>query len=184
MLRKIVVAMAILLSFSEASYQKFKKEVNPKSYKVFEDTKLLKKANPKNTKILVNISKQRIKLLVNDKVAIDAPATTGRKYKNTPKGTFKITEKIKDKRSTIFGKIYKNGKLVYKGDRRKYKGKGRYEGALLKNWMRLTSSGIGIHGSSYIHRFPKSNGCIRVPYNIVSKIFQKVGKGTTVKVVS
>ena len=180
-------------------YVDFKKKTNLKtSFKVFQDRKLLAKANGKNTHIKVDVKQQRIKLLVNGKVALSSPCTTGAKRKfepntkiyrdkRTPKGTFKITEKISNKRSSIFGKYYRNGRLVYKGDKRKYRGskKGlRYEGASLKNWMRLTSSGIGLHASKYVKRYPGTNGCIRLPYKVAKTIFAKVKTGTKVSIVN
>lgn len=180
-------------------YSDFKKHVNmKKSYEIFEDKKLLKKANAKNTKIKVDVSEQRVRLYVNGEVALCSPCTTGAKRKfepntkiyrdkRTPHGTFKITEKIADKRSTIFGKYYKGKKVVYKGDKRKFSGskKGlRYEGASLKNWMRLTSSGIGLHASKYIKRYPGTNGCVRLPYKVSKTIFKNVRKGTQVSIVN
>ncbi len=179
------------------SYAAFKKSRGyPKSFAVYQNDKLLKKAKNGKLKIIIDKKTQRIKLLVNNEVAIDSPCTTGARRKlepntkkvynkETPSGNFKITEKIADKRSTIFGKLYRNGKMVWRGDRRKYKGpKAKYVGASLKNWMRLTSSGIGIHGSKYVKRYPATNGCIRVPYNVVGKIFKYAKKGTPVKVVN
>ncbi|MEA1879269.1 MAG: L,D-transpeptidase [Campylobacterota bacterium] len=182
-----------------ASYSKFKENTNlKKSYDIFQNASLLKKATGKNTKLTVDVSEQRIRLYVNNEVALCSPCTTGAKRKfepntkiyrdkRTPKGTFKITEKISDKRSTIFGKYYRNGKVVYKGDKRKFKGskKGlKYQGASLKNWMRLTSSGIGLHASKYVKRYPGTNGCIRLPYKISKTIFKNVRKGTKVSVVN
>lgn len=177
------------------TYTDFRKHTNlRKSYSVYEDKKLLSQANGKNTKLKVDISEQRVRLYVNDKVALCAPCTTGAKRKlepntgvirnqSTPKGTFCIKEKIADKRSTIFGKMYQGKKLVYKGDRRKYKGgKAKYVGASLKNWMRLTSSGIGLHASKYVKRYPGSNGCIRLPYKVSKTIFKNVRKGTPVTI--
>jgi len=192
---KIFATVAMMLSILGAqSYTEFRAKYSPKSFKVYENTNLLAKATPHNTQIKINTQEQRIKLLVDGKVAIDSPATTGMRYKKdkrtgkvsdkrTPKGTFKIKEKIADKRSTIFGQLYKGKKMVFKGDRRKYKGKyTKYVGASLKNWMRLTNDGIGIHGSQYIHRVPHSNGCIRVPYKVVNKIYKVVGEDTQVTV--
>jgi len=175
------------------SYDAFiKSAAYPKTFAVYKDEKLLNLAKKMGSKIIIDRKTQRIKLVVNGKVAIDSPCTTGsaRKIephtkkvynKVTPKGVFRIQEKIVHKRSTIFGRLYRYGKLVFKGDRRKYKGPpAKYEGAELKNWMRLTSSGIGIHGSKYIKRYPASNGCIRVPYKVVGKIFSAVKTGTKV----
>jgi len=182
-----------------ATYNDFRRKVNlRKSYKVFKNPSLLKKANPRNTKLVVDISEQRVRLYVGGKVALDSPCTTGAKRKfepntkiyrdkHTPKGTYRILEKIADKRSTIFGDLYKNGKKIYHGDRRKYRGSWRgvkYVGASLKHWMRLTSSGIGLHASKYVKRYPGTNGCIRLPYHVAKTIFKKVRRGTVVKVVN
>lgn len=184
---------------SSNCYADFKRKTNLKtSYKVFKDKKLLAKANGKNMHIKIDVSEQRIRLYVDGKVALCAPCTTGAKRKfepntktirdkRTPKGTFKITEKISDKRSSIFGKFYRHGKVVYKGDRRKYRGskKGlRYEGASLKDWMRITSSGIGLHASKYVKRHPGSNGCIRLPKSVAHTLFAKVKTGTKVSIVN
>ncbi len=182
-----------------SSYEAFKKSVNlRKSFAVFKDHKLLSKAGRAKTVLKVDISEQRVKLLVDGKVALSAPCTTGSKHKlepntktyrdkRTPIGTFKILEKIATKRSNIFGNIYRNGKLIYHGDRRKYRGswKGvKFVGAPLYKWMRLTSSGIGLHASKYIKRYPGSNGCIRLPKNVANTLFSKLKKGTIVKVVN
>jgi len=184
-------------SKSYKCYADFRKSTNlKKSFKVFKDRSLLSKANGKNTQLKVDVSEQRVRLYVDGKVALCSPCTTGAKRKfepntkiyrdkRTPKGTFKITEKISDKRSTIFGKFYRNGKIVYKGDRRKYRGpKAKYKGASLKNWMRLTSSGIGLHASKYVKRHPGTNGCIRLPFKVAKTIFSKVNTGTKVSIVS
>jgi len=179
------------------SYEKFLQHINLRtSYKVFKDEKLLCRANKRNTKLKVDISEQRINLYVNNKIALCSPCTTGAKKKlepntktyrdkRTPKGTFKIKEKLTNKYSSIFGKYYRNGKMVYKGDRRKYRGsKAKYIGAALPNWMRLTSSGIGLHASKYIKRHPGTNGCIRLPYKVAKTIFAKVTTGTQVTIVN
>jgi len=194
---KVTKRKRITNSKSYNCYADFRKNVNLKrSFKVFKDKKLLSKANGRNTKLKVDISEQRVRLYVNGKVALCSPCTTGAKRKlepntrtirdkRTPKGTFKITEKIADKRSTIFGKYYRNGKIVYKGDRRKYRGpKAKYKGASLKNWMRLTSSGIGLHASKYVKRQPGTNGCIRLPFKVAHTIFSKVSTGTKVSIVN
>lgn len=197
--KDVKVAKAKKAKRTYTCYTDFRQNVNlRKSYEIYEDKKLLQRANSKNTKLKVDVSEQRVRLYVDGKVALCSPCTTGAKRKfepntkiyrdkRTPFGTFKITEKIADKRSTIFGKYYRGKKMVYKGDKRKFSGskKGlRYEGASLKNWMRLTSSGIGLHASKYIKRYPGTNGCIRLPYKVSKTIFKNVKQGTPVSIVN
>jgi len=191
--RKKLLASKGETASSSRCYADFVKHTDlRKSYKVYKDHKLLKKANGKNTIVKVDVSEQRVKLIVNGKVALSSPCTTGAKRKlepntrtyrdkHTPLGKFKIQEKIAAKKSTIFGAMYRNGKKVYHGDRRKYRGpKAKYVGHTMHHWMRLTSGGVGLHASKYIKRYPGSNGCVRLPYNIASTIFSKVKPGTLV----
>ena len=179
------------------TYADFRRYTNyPVTYKIYKNDSLLAHANRRNTRIKIDVAAQRLKVYVGGKIALDSPCTTGAKRKlepntrtirdkSTPKGTFRVTEKLEDKRSTIFGRIYRNGKLVYRGDRRKYKGSwegAKFVGASLKNWMRLTDSGIGLHASHHIKRHPASNGCIRLPYRVSSAVFKTIQPGTKVQI--
>ncbi len=157
----------------------------PKTSAVYRNEKLLTKARQAPSRIVrIDLSAQRTRLLVGTEVALDAPCCTGKAGKRTPTGTFPIKEKIRDKRSNIFGSLYRNGRKVYGGDRRKYGGSyDRYVGSALPYWMRLTDGGIGIHASKYVHRFPKSNGCVRMPHDAVADLFAVVDAGTLVEVV-
>ncbi len=168
----------------KSRYQKFtEKEDYVKSYEIFRNEELLKIATSANTRLVVDLSDQRTQLLVNDQVALDSPCCTGRSGKRTPTGSFRIMEKIKDKRSTIFGRLYKGTKQVYGGDRRKYKGSySRFVGSSLPYWMRLTGDGIGFHYSKSVKRYPASAGCIRMPMDGVTTIYSKVKRGTRVTV--
>ena len=194
---KKVKSVTLAKNTHYTTYEAFKKNVNlRKSYKVFKNNKLLRKANSRNTHLKIDVSEQRVKLFVNGKIALSAPCTTGAKHKlepntktyrdkHTPFGTFKIMEKITAKKSTIFGEMYRNGKKVYHGDRRKYRGpKAKYVGHTMHNWMRLTSGGVGLHASKYVKRYPGSNGCVRLQPRIAQLIFKKVRRGTKVSVVN
>jgi len=116
--------------------------------------------------------------------AIDTPVCTGKPGKATPPGVFPVKEKIADKRSNIFGSTYYKGRKVHGGDRRKYRGpKDKYIGAPLPYWMRMTGGGIGMHGSNYVHRVPRSNGCVRTPPPIIDDIYRKMTTGSKIEVV-
>ncbi len=183
-------AIAITLSsctshLAESKYKTFTKRPDYRQTReVYKDENLLNSANKSNTKVRIDLSDQRAQLLVGDKVAMDLPCCTGKAGKRTPAGNFKITNKIVNKRSNIFGTLYKNGKRVHGGDRRKYHGSyDRYVGAALPYWMRVTSDGIGMHYSSHVHRHPGSNGCIRMPKDPVRTIFAKTRVGTPVQII-
>ncbi len=186
-------ALAVLLSscassnLSESKYKKFTSRTDyKKTYDVYRDETVLGKASPNNTKVRINLATQRAQLLVGEKqeVALDTPCCTGKRGWRTPTGNFKITSKIATKRSNIFGTLYKNGRRVYGGDRRKYHGSyDRYVGAGLPYWMRITDGGIGMHYSAHVHRYPGSHGCIRMPKAPVKTIFAKTRVGTPVQVI-
>lgn len=168
----------------KSTYEKFtEKEEYPKSYTAFKDEELLKQATSSNTSIQVDLSDQRVHLLVGDEVALDAPCCTGRSEKKTPTGSFKLMEKIKDKRSNIYGTTYNGSTRVHGGDRRKYNGPStRFVGSSLPYWMRVTGDGIGFHYSKNVKRYPASGGCIRLPMDTVTTIYSKVKRGTPVTI--
>lgn len=153
---------------------------------VYKNESIYAAATSENSKIRVDLSDQRAQLIVGqgEHVALDTPVCTGRSSKPTRPGVYPITEKIVNKRSTIFGTTYYRGKRVHGGDRRKYRGRrDRFVGASLPYWMRMTSGGIGMHGSNSVKRSPASSGCVRTPQAVIPQIYAKVKKGTPIVVV-
>jgi len=124
------------------------------------DHKLLKAAanSGASRQIIVDVSRQRAYLLIGDRVAIDTPVSTARSGKHTPRGTFKITQRVRSgKTSTIYG-------------------------CSLPYWMRLDSSAIGMHIGD-LPGYPASAGCIRLPFSVAPFVFDSTASGTTVRVV-
>lgn len=168
------------------SYEKFRGREDYRTTKAIYKNEALYQAAPvgSNT-VVIDLSEQRAQLLVGPgrQVAIDTPVCTGKPGKRTPVGKFRIMEKIQDKRSNIFGSTYYKGRKVHGGDRRKYSGpRDKYIGAPLPYWMRMTGGGIGMHGSNYVHRVPRSNGCVRTPPPIIDDIYAKMRKGNIIQV--
>ncbi|MGC6427631.1 MAG: L,D-transpeptidase [Akkermansiaceae bacterium] len=169
------------------SYPSFKARSDyPQTGKVYRNETIYSAATPQNTSIRIDLSDQRAQLLVGpeQKVAIDTPVCTGKAGKRTPAGTYRVQEKVIDKRSNIFGTTYYKGRRVHGGDRRKYRGRrDKYIGAPLPYWMRMTG-GIGMHGSEYVLRYPASNGCVRTPHSVIADIYHKMRMGGKVVVVN
>lgn len=109
-------------------------------------------------KIVVDIGRQRAFLVIHDLVAIDTAISSARRGKRTPRGTFKITEKVESgKVSTIYH--------VY-----------------MPFWMRLGHTTEGLHVGD-LPGYPASAGCIRLPQSVAPILFEHTGIGTPVEVV-
>jgi hypothetical protein len=105
----------------------------------------------------------------------------------TPVGSFKVIEKTADKKSNLYGKIYNRaGKLVNsdaKMGRDSIPEGGKFTGATMSYYMRLTGDGIGMHAGPIPSPGRRaSHGCIRLPRAFAPLLFASVGIGTPVNI--
>ncbi len=111
---------------------------------------------------------------------------TGKEGHNTVPGKFTITEKIADKHSNSYGWIEDEFGNVTNGDAQPSTPvpKGMvYVPAPMPYWMRLTNYGVGMHGGLIPQPGePASHGCIRMPKDFVSTLFDAVVVGTPVTI--
>jgi lipoprotein-anchoring transpeptidase ErfK/SrfK len=167
------------------SYDHFKFGSYPGTTRTWKNTALLATANSSNTAVQINLSTQRGFLMVSDQVAMDYRVSTGRSSHKTPSGSFSITEKIRDKRSNLYGKILNSSGGVVKSsaDARtdEVPSGGKFLGASMPYWMRLTNSGVGMHKGNVGSRYA-SHGCIRSHYSAIPIVFAKTKIGTPVTV--
>lgn len=158
----------------------------PETYDAWQDEALIKKANGKNSKIIVEISTQRGKMLVNGEMALNFPISTGVKAFPTKPGNYKIISRNSDHVSNLYGTIYDaEGKAVkYDADSTAdaVPEGGKFVGSAMPYFMRLTGAGLGLHVGK-VRRRPCSHGCIRTPREVCRTIFEKVSVGTPVDVV-
>lgn len=109
---------------------------------------------------------------------------TGKEGHDTAPGSYKITEKIADKHSNIYGWIEDEFGNVTNGDAKagqKVPEGMVYVPAPMPYWMRLTSYGVGMHGGIIPEPGePASHGCIRLPKDFVGTLFGVVDVGTPV----
>lgn len=105
----------------------------------------------------------------------------------TPTGSFKILEKVVDKHSNLWGVIKDEYGTTVNSDARNGRDPvppgGRFMGAQMPYWMRLTNSGIGMHvGVIPQPGLPASHGCIRLPRGFAIELFSVVKLGTPVTI--
>lgn len=174
--------------YPKGSYEHFTAEPNyPKTYNVFKNRDVLSSTDGSNARVIIDLGLQRAVLFNGDSVAMDYPIASGKKAFPTPPGDYKIVEKLKaDKRSNLYGKIYDAEGNLHKKDADSTKDKvpegGKFEGALMPYWMRLTWSGVGMH-QGRVPRYPASHGCVRIPSGVASTVFAKTNLGTPVSIV-
>ncbi len=167
----------------------------PTTMQMFMDDALMATANGKNCRVSICLDQQRGRLYVNEKspegiiterVAADWPVSTGVDKRETPTGNFRIRLKKKDHSSNRYGKMYDaEGKCINR-DADAFKDEipegGRFEGAGMPNWMRLTSDGVGMHTGKVRAGRRLSHGCIRTPSLMATKLFDITKVGTRVSI--
>lgn len=182
----VIKAAGKVNPYAPGSYEHFKFENYPYTTRTWKDNALLAKANPSNTNVRIDLGKQRGFLLVGNQVAMDYRISSGMSSRKTPTGDYKITEKTKDKRSNLYGKIYNAENKVINSDADSRTDPvpegGKFVGASMQYWMRLTPTGIGMHKGNVNRRYA-SHGCIRSHYSAVPIVFAKTKVGTPVSVV-
>lgn len=172
--------------YPPGTYEHFTAEPTyPKTYSVWKNEEVLSRTNAGNSSLRILTDKQRGILMNGDEIAMDYPICSGRNGYETPKGEYQISEKVVDKRSNRYGRIYDAEGDCVNSDADIMKDPvpegGRFEGAAMRYWMRLTNDGIG-HHIGPVKRYRASHGCIRGPASAVPVVHDKVKLGTKVTV--
>lgn len=174
--------------FAEGSYAHFRAQKGyPRNYGVWKNEEVMNRTNASNSSIRIDLSAQRAYLMNGTELAMDYPIASGTSKHPTPTGTYKILETLPtEKRSNTYGKIYDAEENVINSnaDARVdlIPEGGKFVGAAMPYWMRLTWDGIGMHKGK-VPRYPASHGCVRTYYKVVSIVYNKVKIGTPVSIV-
>ncbi|OHE74987.1 MAG: hypothetical protein A3F67_04865 [Verrucomicrobia bacterium RIFCSPHIGHO2_12_FULL_41_10] len=135
--------------------------------------------------MVISLSRQRAFVYVGNRLAIDSPICSGKRTGMTPKGQFTILEKDLNHRSTIYGNFVDNlGRVVKAGVSTRIDSAPsgtHFVGAPMKRFLRMTLKGIGLH-AGYLPGYPDSHGCIRLPADMATIIYNMVPLGTPVVV--
>lgn len=172
--------------YEEGTYDHFKamKEY-PKTKKVWKNEAVLAKTNSSNSRLVLSRKLQRGFLMKGDEVAMDYPISSGKSGFRTPGGNFKIMEKTVTKSSNLYGKVYDaEGNRIYGKEKPSDVPEGgKFVGAPMPYWMRITGDGVGHHiGNIPSSHYPASHGCVRGPRSAIPTVFRKVGIGTPVTI--
>jgi len=104
---------------------------------------------------IVSLKSQQVTFYDADGWILRAPVSSGTTGRETPAGVFSVVEKDKDHHSNL------------------------YDDAWMPNMLRITWSGIALHGGP-LPGYPASHGCVRMPYDFAEKLFDKTRVGMRV----
>ena len=104
---------------------------------------------------VVSLRSQRITVYDADGWIFRAPVSSGQKGRETPAGIFSIIQKNAEHYSNL------------------------YDDAYMPHMQRLTWSGIALHGGA-LPGYPASHGCVRLPFDFATRLFDATRMGTRV----
>lgn len=139
-----------------------------------------KPKNPANVKVKVSLQNRMVYVLEGDKALLVTATAIGTPSNPTPKGNFRVTGKIKDKRSGTYG-FWAKGDTIVPGKSSKSPGSGyRYIGFPMQYWVEFLP-GYGFHVGS-VWPIPRTHGCLRLHQNAAREFFELVRVGTPVSI--
>ncbi|HRJ11045.1 MAG TPA: L,D-transpeptidase family protein, partial [Prosthecobacter sp.] len=135
-------------------------------------------------KIRISLGEQKISYFKGGELVGQSPMSSGREGYKTVVGTFFISEKDEDHKSSLYGNYVDETGLVLKEDvdvRKDPKPPGaKFDGADMRWFMRIHKA-IGMH-EGYLPGFPASHGCIRLPSRMAEIFYKATPPGTEVEI--
>jgi len=133
--------------------------------------------------IRINRSQQKASFYKGGVLVGVSRISSGKEDHGTPAGIYRIREKDKDHKSTIYG-VFKdkasgrtiNDNVDIRVD--KIPPGAEFCNAPMPNFMRF-ADGIGMH-TGYLPGYAASHGCVRMPHQMAEKFFENVQIGTPV----
>ncbi|QFY59851.1 L,D-transpeptidase family protein [Rhizobium grahamii] len=113
-------------------------------------------ADARALQIFVSKDKQSLTVYDGEEVIATSKVSTGKPGHTTPSGIFSVIEKQKYHESNL------------------------YSAAPMPYMQRLTWSGIALHESNSVPRYPASHGCVRMPGAFAKQLYKMTGMGVPV----
>ncbi len=135
--------------------------------------------------VKISLSEQRAYFYKGDQLVGVSIISTGREGFGTPTGSWRLQQKERDHKSSLYGNYVDAQGNIIKKDVDTSKDKrppgAIYDGASMPYFMRI-HGGVGMH-EGFLPGYPASHGCIRMPEFMAEKFFNNVEVGTPVSIV-
>jgi hypothetical protein len=135
--------------------------------------------NPANVRVKVSLQNQMVYVMEGNRPLLVAATCIGTPSNPTPKGNFRVIDKIERKRSNSYGFSVSGNTItpVKAGAAR-----GRYVGYPMAYWVAFYPA-YGFH-EGYVHPGPRTHGCLRLHKSVAPKFYALVRMGTPVNIAS
>lgn len=147
--------------------------------------RVLERATPDNTRIVVSLSRQRAYLFVDGEVAIDTAVSTGVARAQTPPGEFKVAEKAATRNDSRHGDfVDAGGQVVRAGASTRIDAAPSgtsFRMVPLRYFIGLDAEGVSLHAGR-LPGFPSTDRAVLLPSDIAPLVFQRVKAGTPVEI--
>ena len=133
--------------------------------------------------IKISIAKQQAYFYKGNQLVGQTSIATGKEGKRTPRGSYKVTQKSKNHKSSLYGVIKDDatGAIVVsdaKTGRNVPKAGQTFVNAPMPNFLRFNGA-IGMH-TGHLPGYPASHGCVRLPNRMAEHFFENAQIGTPV----
>jgi len=143
-------------------------------------------ASAKVIGIKIDLSKQRLQLIVDGKTAIDTPVSTGRKRLETPTGKFFVKAREATRKASDYGNhIDSTGKVIVAGvyrDRDPTPSRLRFSPAPRNHILTVEGQKFILHAGA-VGGLPVSDGAVIIPHEIAKLLSSKVGAGCPIEII-
>lgn len=136
--------------------------------------------NPDDVRVKVSLRNQMIYVMEGNRPLLVTATTVGTPDHPTPRGHFRVTNKIERKRSYSYGYWVKGNQIASGTSSRSPLGGGRYVGYPMPYWVEFKPA-YGFH-EGWVWPVPHTHGCLRVHRNVAPKFFALTRPGTPVHI--
>lgn len=135
--------------------------------------------NPRNVRVKVSLSKQRVYVQEGSTLLLAMPVSVGSPGTSTPSGNFTIFKKEQKHRANTHGYAYRGDEVMQTFLAKKKSG-WSFKGTPMPYWCEFKPN-YGFH-TGWVKHQPCTHGCIRMHENLAPKFFRLVSIGTPVNI--
>jgi lipoprotein-anchoring transpeptidase ErfK/SrfK len=168
-MRHLLAFLLVILFYSGCQTVPLRTKYDPVGYKP---------KNPGNVTIKVSLQNRMVYVVEGSRPLLITATAIGLPNKPTPKGRFRVTNKIANKRSGSYG-FWVKGDTIVAGKSSQAPGGGyRYIGFPMQYWVEWMPA-YGFHVGS-VWPVPRTHGCLRLHENAAREFFELARVGTPV----